>query len=294
MVALKKLVFQTYTEFARDGGSRLSAALAYYSLFALAPALLLSVALATAVADSASVDPLLRDSLARLLGSDLANAFIGISQSRSSTYQYGAAWVGVGVLLVASALSLTQLQAAFDRMWHVDIRAGVSIWRIVRVRAGQATIVLVPAALLVAGVLANSLSALVSARPFLAAVIGTVQVLGSPLAVLFSSGLAFLALFKYLPDVIVPWRAAALASAVSATAWVLGTYLFGLYVGRVALGSTYGAAGSVFVLLIWLNYSARVVLLACKAAKVMAEQRGSIRLRPYAMKMTYEMVEKTS
>ncbi len=289
---MKELVVRTYKEFQRDGGSQLSAALAYYALFALAPATLFAVAVSTAVVDQASVDALLQDSLVRLLGPTLANMLIELSKSRSAAYDYGTAWIAVVVLFVTSALALNQLQAAFDRMWGVSPKTGVPWWSIVRARLAQALIALLPAVLLLAGVLANSLAAVLASRPVLGRFTGFSQILGSPLAILVSSAVAFVVIFKYLPDAMVPWRAAVIAAVLTAVAWVVGTYFFGLYVGRAAIASLYGAAGSAFVLLIWLNYSARIVLIGGKVSKVLAErQEGSVRVRPYATGVTYQVTE---
>lgn len=289
---MKDLFVRTYKEFQRDGGSQLSAALAYYALFALAPATLFALALATAVVGRTAVDALLQDSLVRLLGPTLANMLIDLSASRSVAYDYQTAWIAIGILFATSALALNQVQAAFDRMWSVCPRSGASLWSIVRARLAQALIALMPAILLLAGVLANSVAAVIASRPVLSRFDGLSQILGSPLAVLVSSAVAFLVIFKYLPDAFVPWRAALPAAALTALAWVVGTYLFGLYVGRAAIASLYGVAGSAFVLLIWLNYSARIVLIGAKVSKVLAErQDGSVRARPYATGVRYQVVE---
>ena len=289
---MKRFIVRTYTEFSRDRGSRLAAALAYYALFAIAPALIVAVSLASAVLDEASVNTLVKDSLARLLGSNLADTLVSLTSSRSATLPAETAWIAVGVLLVTSALALLQMQAAFNVMWNVDLRQGVSFWRIVRARIAQGLIALVPAGLLVAGVLASSAAAVIASRPAFTRFAHAIETLGSPLIVLVSSGIAFLIMFKYLPDAEVSWRTSAFSAAPTAAAWLVGTYLFGLYVGWAAVANVYGAAGSVFVLLIWLNYSIRIMLVGCKVSKLLAEGRdGGVRARAYAVSVVYRPLE---
>lgn len=289
---MKELVVRTYKEFTRDRGTRLAAALAYYTLFAIAPALLVALAIAGAVLDQAVVNTVAEESLARLLGEGLTSTLVDLSKSRSAAMSSQTAWITVLLLLGASALALLQMQAAFNDMWNVDLREGVSFRRVVRARLAQALIALVPAALLVAGVLASSAAAVIASHPQFTRFGDLIQTLGSPLIVLVSSGIAFLVMFRYLPDAQVPWRSALLGAAFTAVAWLAGTYLFGLYVGRAAIATAYGAAGSVFVLLIWLNYSVRIMLMGCKFSKVLAEDaQGHIRPRPYAVGVMYQTVE---
>ena len=289
---MKELIVRTYKEFTRDRGARLAAALAYYTLFAIAPALLVALAIAGAVLDQAAVNTLVKESLGRLLGETLTTALVDLSNSRSAAMSTQTAWITLLLLLGASALALNQMQAAFNAMWNVDLREGVSFWRVVRARLAQALIALVPAALLVVGVLASSAAAVIASHPQFTRFGDLIQTLGSPLIVLVSSGIAFLVMFRYLPDAQVPWRTALIGAALTAVAWLVGTYLFGLYVGRAAMASAYGAAGSVFVLLIWLNYSVRIMLVGCKVSKVLAEDEdGRIRPRPYAVCVTYQPAE---
>jgi membrane protein len=286
---LKDFAVRTYREFGRDGGSRLAAALAYYALFAIAPALIVAVAIAGAFLDQAAVSEVLKESVAQLLGQDLTNLLVDLAQSRTANSYYDTAWVAVAVLFVTSALALNQVQVAFNRMWLLDLKSGAPIWQVVRARLAQAAIALLPAALLVAATAANSIAAAIAARPYLGQLATFMETIGSPLMVTGAAAIAFTIVFKYLPDAYVPWRPAVISAAITALAWFVGTYVFGLYVGRTATASVYGAAGSVFVLLIWLNYSARIALLGCKISMMLTERSGTgIKSRPYATRVCYQ------
>lgn len=289
---MKELVVRTYKEFQRDRGSRLAAALAYYTLFAVAPALLLTVAVASSVLGEAAVNTIVNDSLGRLLGQSLTDTLVGLATSRTAAMSSQTAWLTALLLVGTSALAILQMQAAFNSMWNVDQRQGASMWRIIRARLAQALIALVPAVLLVAGVLASSAAAVIASRPQFTRFADLIQTLGSPLIILGSSAIAFLIMFRYLPDAHVPWRTALIGATLTALAWFVGTYVFGLYVSWAAVDSVYGAAGSVFVLLIWLNYSVRIMLVGCKVSKVLAEDdQGNIEARAYAVPVVYQPMQ---
>ncbi|MHB9005000.1 MAG: YihY/virulence factor BrkB family protein [Coriobacteriia bacterium] len=288
---MKELLITTYREFSRDGGPRLSAALAYFALFATAPALLVAVSLAGSLFGRTNADSVLRSALVSLLGPELSNTMITLAASRSPESFRGAAWVGVGVLLITSALALMQVQAAFNRMWNVDIQAGVPLWHVVRARLAQALIVLLPAALLIAGALSNWIAASIAELPQVGRFARIIAVSGSPMVVLATTVTAFVIAFKYLPDVDVPWRSVLIGAPVTAAAWFLGSYLFGLYMARTGASDAYGVAGSAFVLLVWLNYSARIALVGCKVCKLLTEESGRIEPRPYATQVTYVPVQ---
>ncbi|PKQ28990.1 MAG: hypothetical protein CVT60_07630 [Actinobacteria bacterium HGW-Actinobacteria-10] len=288
---MKDLVIRTYKEFNRDGGPRLSAALAYFALFATAPALLVAVALAGSLLGHVNADSVLQDSLVSLLGPELSNTMITLAASRSPESFRGAAWIGVGVLLVTSSLALMQVQAAFNRMWNVDLKAGASLLRILRARLAQALIALLPAALLIGGALSNSIAARIAELPAVGRFAWMIGAFGSPVVVLTATVAAFIVAFKYLPDVDVPWRTVLLSAPVTAGAWFLGSYLFGLYMARTGASDAYGVAGSAFVLLVWLNYSARIALIGCKVCKLLTEERGRVEPRAYATQVRYVPVQ---
>lgn len=288
---MKELLVNTYKEFGRDGGPRLSAALAYFALFAAAPALLVAVSLAGTLLGRTNADSVLRSSLVSLLGPELSTTMIALASARSPESFRGAAWIGVGVLLVTSALALMQVQASFNRMWNVDIRAGAQIWHVVRARLGQALIAFLPAGLLIGGALSNSIAARVAELPHVGRYAWVIAASGSPVVVLSATIVAFVVAFKFLPDVEVPWRVVVISAPVTAIAWFLGSYLFGLYMARTGASDAYGAAGSAFVLLVWLNYSARIALIGCKVCKLLTEENGRVATRPYATQVTYVPVQ---
>jgi len=284
----------SYGEFSLDGGSRLSAALAYYTLFVMAPAALLLVTVASYFGTGTFQTPLI-EGLAEVLGEELAGLLSDVmfttTQARASVT---IGLVGLVATLWALGIFYFQVQSVFNRMWRVTRRPG-SAWRLtVWTRLRRFTVMLVPVALLAAGAVATAMSSVLGAVLNVSPGERAVQLISSPLSVAAVAAISFCLLYKFLPDAQVRWRYAAWVSVWVSLGWTLGTYLFGLYLSWGSLTSSYGAAGAVFVLLIWLNYSARLVLVGCKATKRWTEfKEGTVTPLPNAtiLKVELDVVE---
>ncbi|MDZ4168653.1 MAG: YhjD/YihY/BrkB family envelope integrity protein [Coriobacteriia bacterium] len=286
MTALRRLyagTLRAYGEFRRDGGVVLSAALAYYLLFAMAPGLVFLVVLLVTVRGQSGVAKGAFVGLAEVLGPDLTAALLTVVGTAAQA-QAGAVVGAVGfvVLMWAGILLFIQLQDVLNRMWCVRVVEGGKGRGLMRARLGQALVLLVPVGLMAVQSVASALIATASVLPALGWLGGAVQFLGSPFALMLGAWFALFMVFLFLPDVFVPRAPALVAGAVAAVGWTLGTYLFGLYLSSQDVVAGYGAAGALFVLILWLNYSARLVLLCCRAMKLWAEKHDGVRPRPYA------------
>jgi membrane protein len=193
------------------------------------------------------------------------------------------------VLLWAAFVFYSNMQAVFNRLWRVRLRSRIPWGQIARIRTGGFAIMLLPVVLLTVAALVASIA---SRLDFLLddyAVLGrfaggVVAVVRSPVGVFALAWPSFAVLYTFLADVRVPWRIAAVAAGEVAAGWTLGTWLFGEYLAWSSGGSAYGAASAVFVLLIWLNYSARLVLLGCKLTKTWTQEvHGSVEPLPHAV-----------
>lgn len=270
------LLKQTFAEWKDDEIPRLAAALAYYTAFALAPVLLVVTAVAGLLFDSARVraeileqmDALLGASGAGLVGTMLEAA----GRSRGSVLALG---VGVATTLFAASGLFGELQAAINRVWEVRPKEGRGILGLLKDRFVSFAMVLgIGFLLLVSLVLSAALAAVGKyAGGILPAWSAVLQVLN------FVAGLAlaavlFAMIFKVLPDVDLPWRAVWTGAAVTAGLFTLGRALIGLYLGRSSVGSTYGAAGSLAIMLLWVYYSSQILLLGAEFTQVHARWRG--------------------
>lgn len=266
----------------------MSAAMAYYTLFLLAPALLLVTSLTTRVIGTGGLEPVIVRVTQDMLGEELASYVLEVAVTTSEARAADtASLVGVLVLLWAVFVFYSNMQAVFNRLWRVRLRPGVSWGRVLRIRASGFAIMLVPVVLLAAAALSASIA---SKLDFLLDYAvwgrfagGVVAVARSPVGVFGLAWPSFAVLYIFLPDARVPWRIAAMAAGEVAAGWTLGTWLFGEYLAWSSGGSAYGAASAVFVLLIWLNYSARLVLLGCKLTKTWTQKvHGSVKPLPHA------------
>ncbi len=274
---VREFLREVFTEFQRDNAVALGAALAYYTIFSLAPLLVLAIGVAGIVLgrSTAQAEILLR--VRQEVGPNVAGAIEGMILQLASPKSGALATVTSLVTMVFGASgAFGQLQGALNTIW--DAPAGPTRgWRkLLRRRLSAFGMILVIGLLLVASMLLTAwLTAahhLISARlPIFSATLPFVE---------FSLSLAlvtvlFAAIFKFLPDVEIEWRDVWLGAAVTALLFSAGKSLIGLYLGRAGVGSIYGAAGSLVVLLLWVYYSAQIFLLGAEFTEVHTRRRGS-------------------
>lgn len=270
-----KWYIAVYSRMTREGGTLLSASLAYYGLFALAPALVIMALGARYLLKVPSQGEALRHALQTLFGEELADALASaITVTFQSRYSTTASLIGLGVLLFAVVAAYFRLQEAVSMVWGLRIPPDARARQIAARRAAQMLIVLVPFALLAFAAIASSVLA---ASPwFPIASDGLLRFLGSPLSLGLAAWVMSALIYLLLPDARVPWRAVILPSLAFAAAWTLGTYLAGMYFTRIASASLQGAVGSLLVTLIWLNYSARALLYGAALCRATVERHDGV------------------
>jgi membrane protein len=259
-----------------DNALRLGASLSFYTLFAIAPVLLVSIAIAGLVFGPDAVRGELVGQMDDLVGRDGAQAvqalLEGASRRQSGIF---ATIVGTITLLLAATGAFLELQAAFNAIWRVAPDPEVN-WRaygIARLRS-FGIVVAIGFLLLVSLVISAALSALngwLESRapgwPLL------LQALNVTLSFLVTTTL-FALLFKFLPDVKLEWRDVITGSVVTAVLFTAGKHLIGLYLGQSSTASSYGAAGSVILLLLWVYYSSQILLLGAEFTRLYSAAIG--------------------
>jgi len=284
-------VLESYNEFTFDGGSKLSAAMAYYVLFVMAPGALLLTSLAASF--GSPMDGSFAEALGTVLGDELGQSLYEIvvsgAQARSAT---SAGIVGLVGLIWALGIFYVNIQAVFNRMWRVAARPGAS-WRLLLwTRLRRFVVMLAPVAVLALGAFSTAVVSLLEGRLDVPVVQPFADALSSPVAVAAVAWVSFAVLYVFLPDAHVPWRAAVVASLLVSLGWTLGTYLFGRYLSWSPGSGAYGTAGAVFVLLIWLNYSSRLVMVGCKMTKRWTERvEGQVSPMPHAAVIRIEVAD---
>ena len=264
-----------------DDALRLGASLAYYTLFAIAPILLVVTAVAGMVFGAEAVRGEIVDQLDQLVGREGARAvqslLEGASHRRSGIL---ATVIGSVTFVVAATGAFLELQGALNTIWRVKPKAGghLNAFLLDRVRS-FGLVVAVGFLLMVSLAVTAALAAL---NGWLARLAPDIPLLWSGVSILVSlvvtTGL-FALLFRVLPDVRLRWRDVMTGAAVTAVLFTIGQQLIGLYLGQSSMASTYGAAGSVMILLLWVYYSCQIVLLGAEFTRVYSQRQGA-RPRP--------------
>jgi membrane protein len=247
----------------------LGAALAYYTVFSLAPVLVIVIAVAGAVFGPEAAQGEIVGQIRGLVGEEGAAAIQSLIQSASRQGAgLRATTIGLLVLLFGSTSAFSQLQSALNTIWEVPPQAHGGLWAMVRARFLSFAAVLGTGFLLSVSLV---LSAAVAAfgrfgwgwMPGIGRVLELADFLGS----LVVHTLLFAMIFKLLPDVAIRWRDVWLGAAVTAGLFSVGKLVIGLYLGTSELGAAYGAAGWVILVLAWVYYSAQIVLFGAELTR---------------------------
>jgi membrane protein len=277
------IVKQTAREWARDDASRLAASLAFYTLLSLAPLVIIAVSVAGLLFGTEAARGRIASELSALVGPSAAVGIQAVvASARSQTSGALGTIVGIVTLLVGASGVFGELQYALDTIWEVRVKPGRGIIGEIRDRFLSFTMVLVVAFLLLVSLL---LSAALSAvgHVFSSALPGGElfwQVANFFFSLAMVTGL-FALIFKFVPDVQIHWSDVWPGAAVTALLFTIGKSLLGFYLGRASIGSSYGAAGSLVVLVVWVYYSAQIMFFGAEFTQVQARRHGR-EIRPSA------------
>lgn len=269
---------EAINDWIEDKASQQGAALAFYSVLSLAPLVVISLSVAGLFfKDKHEVANRFMGQVESMVGKDGAQAIGGMVQS-SDEPKTGtlAATLGIITLLFGASGVFGQLQETMNSIWDVKPKASSSIWAFIHHRFLSFAMVLGTGfLLLVSLVLSTAIGAVgeffIASRPGLEAVIH----LGNELVSFLVMTALFAMMFKLLPDTQVAWRDVWVGALITAALFTVGKLVIGLYLGKSAIGSAYGAAGSLVVLIVWVYYSAQVLFLGAELAHTQAEWRSA-------------------
>jgi membrane protein len=275
MRGLLGLLREAGSEWYADRAPRLGAALAYYITFALAPLMLLAIAVAGFVFGKQAAQGELLKQTQSLIGDDasrlLQTMLVSVSQPTSGWW---ATVVGVVVLVVGATGLFAELQDQLNMIWKVQVPPDRLVLSFLRDRLLSFAMILVVGFLLIASLVGSTIvSAVVDqfADRQLAFLSQTASLAVSFVIIL----LLFALIYRVLPDTKVAWRDVWLGAVVASVLFVLGKYALGMYLVHSAVASAYGAAGSLAVLLTWLYYASQIFLYGAELTKVCARRHGS-------------------
>ena len=272
------LLKTTVFEWLDDQAPMLGAALAYYTVFSLAPLLIITIAIAGLIFGAEAAQGQIFDQLRGLLGAASGKAMQEIVQSASAEPKTGvvATVIGFVTLLFGASGVFGQLQASLNIIWGVQPKPGRGIVGIIRDRSLSFGFILVVGFLLLVSLLLTAAIAFVGKQfgtmvPGMEAVI---QLLNSILSLAVIT-LLFAMMFKILPDANIAWRDVWTGAFITALLFTIGKFALGLYLGRSGVASSYGAAGSLIVLLLWVYYSSQILFFGAEFTQVYANRFGS-------------------
>lgn len=271
-VGVVRLLKMTVDRWSEDRGPKMAAALAYYTAFAVAPLLLIAIAVAGLLFGQEAARGEVANQLAGLIGAEGAEAVQDLLR-RVWRPRAGltAAAAGLAAVLIAATGVFIELQDSLDQIWKVRKKPGRGLLGTLKDRFFSFSIVLGTGFLLLVSLVVSA------ALQALSSWAGT-GLLMEAANFAFSMALTstlFAAMFRYLPDARTPWRVVWVGGIVTAFLFTVGKTLIGIYLGRSAVASTYGAAGSFVVFLVWVNYSAQIVFLGAALTKTYADVRGA-------------------
>lgn len=273
-----EILKRTYREWSEDRCLRLGAALAYYTVFSLAPLLVLVIAGIGFVFGERAAEGQILTQLEGLLGAEgAAGVQQMIRNANQPTQGLVATVVGLVTMVIGASTVFGELQDAMNQVWDVEPDSQRGWLALVKTRLTSFSMILVVGFLLLVSLV---LSAAVSALDgWLAQLFPGADVLARVANLAVSFGVVtflFALMFKYLPDMRIAWRDVWAGAAVTALLFAVGKELIGLYLGRTSATSVYGAAGSLVVVLLWVYYSSQILFFGAEFTQVWTRTRGSL------------------
>jgi len=274
-----RLLKDTFKEWNEDNASLLAAALAYYTVFSIAPLLILVIAIAGLFFDSADVRQQLIGQIQSLVGNSGAEFLQTVLDNANRPGESSgliASIVSIVLLLVGATGVLVQLQTSLNIVWNVETRSDLGVWSFIHKRLLSFGMILGIGFVLLVSLVASSVIAGFSSyfQGVMPGLDTLIQLLNFVVSFAITT-LLFAMIFKFLPDVEINWGDVWFGAAVTALLFSLGKFLIGLYLGNSGFSSAYGAAGSVIVLLVWVFYSAQIVFFGAELTQVYARRFGS-------------------
>ncbi|MEH2067952.1 MAG: YihY/virulence factor BrkB family protein [Nostoc sp.] len=275
--AIWQLFQETFQEWSEDKASRLAAALAYYTIFSIAPLLIIVIAIAGAAFGEEAARGQIVGQIQGLVGKSGAE-FIQTAINNANKPQTGAiaSIISVVVLLLGATGLFTELQDSLNTIWEVKPKPGQGVTNIIRLRfLSFAMIIGIGFLLLVSLVISTGLAAL---STYFSNLIPGVDFLWKILNFLISFAITtflFGLIFKVLPDVKIAWSDVLIGAILTSFLFSIGRFLLGQYLGNGSFGSAYGAAGSLVIILAWVNYAAQILFFGAEFTQVYARRHGS-------------------
>lgn len=277
MKAFFQLLIETFKEWKADNAPKQSAALAYYTVFSLAPLVSLIFLLLGLIYAQSDISDIFLSQISGLIGESGSEVFGSIIESANQPDKSIVASVISFVTMIAGATGVfVQLKDALNTAWNIEKGEKEGLKGLVRVRAIALASVIVIFFLLIVSLIVSSILSSFTSRFSSDVMIYSIiiQILTQLITIgLFTFLFAFI--FKYLPDTKIAWKDVWIGALFTSVLFNVGKYLIGLYLGNTDVGSAFGAAGSILVVLVWVYYSSLILLFGAEFTQVYSQRYGS-------------------
>ncbi|MBW4621404.1 MAG: YihY/virulence factor BrkB family protein [Cyanosarcina radialis HA8281-LM2] len=276
-----RLLKETFQEWNRDNAPQMAAALAYYTVFSIAPLLIIAIAIAGWAFGEEAARGEIVGQIRDLVGKEGAQA---IEATLENAYRPGgntgivASLISIVLLIFGASGVFVQLQESLNAIWNVTPQSGNEVGNFVRKRALSFVVVLGIGFLLLVSLIVSA--ALAGLNHYASSLIPGLESWWQLINSVISFGvitILFALIFKYLPDITITWRDVWVGAIITSLLFSIGKFAIGLYLGNSSLGSTYGAAGSLVVFLAWIYYSVQIMFFGAEFTQVYTRRYGSHR-----------------
>ena len=284
---------QASQQFMHNNSFRLAAALAYNTIFSLPPLLVSILISAGAIFGQEAISGELYQQSRAALGEDAAREVQTMIANTSKMEKSGlAAAIGIGMIIFAATTFFVTLQDSLNHIWNIKVKPDAGIMQTIKSRFLSFGLILsVAVLLLISFVLSAALSIFTGYLKTLIPGIGVylIKLIDFVISVGVITVL-FALIYKYLPDAIIRWRDTWAGAFVTSLLFVIGKFLIGWYIGMSDVGSAYGAAGSIVIILVWIYYSGLIIFFGAEFTQQYTNRFGH-KVRPKHYAMRYEITE---
>ncbi|MFC4263008.1 YihY/virulence factor BrkB family protein [Ferruginibacter yonginensis] len=268
---------QVLVEFIGDNILKYSASLAYYTMLSIAPLLVIVLTVMGTFFGKEAVNGELYNQINKLVGSEAA---MQIQTSIQNIHLYKdnvfATTIGVVVLIIGATGIFGEIQDSLNRIWGLKLKAQRAWWKVLIDRLISFSLIISLGFVLIVSLVLNAIAAAISGK-----ISSLIPGVGNVLVLVIDSGVSLIittflfgAIFKILPDAKIKWKDVGIGALITAGLFLLGKFGIGYYLGQSKIGSIYGAAGSIMILMIWVYYSATILYLGAVFTKVYATNFG--------------------
>ena len=268
---------EVFVEFIGDNILKYSASLAYYTVLSIAPLLVILLTITGFLFGKDAINGQLYGEINKLVGSDAAlqiqTSIQNIHLNKDNVF---ATTIGIVVLTIGATGIFGEIQDSLNRIWGLRIKAKKVWWKVLIDRLISFSLILSLGFVLIVSLVLNAIAAAISDKiiAFLPGMGNIFLLVIDTVVTLMITTVLFGSIFKVLPDAKIKWRDVSIGAFITACLFLLGKYGIGYYLGQSKLGSIYGAAGSIMIMMIWVYYSSAILYLGAVFTKVYATNFG--------------------